>query len=68
MIVNNPFLGYLYNRLDFPIRFLYAHLPFLNNLFFWKLYSSDFKALDPQFKKHQAFLNIGVAKILIKRK
>lgn len=43
MIVNNPFLVYLYNRLDFSIRFLYAHLPFLNNLFFGKLY---FKALD----------------------
>ncbi|MDD5638923.1 MAG: methyltransferase domain-containing protein [Candidatus Pacebacteria bacterium] len=50
MKVDNFLLSSLYNKLDFPIRFIYSHSPFLNKLLFWKLYSSDFEKLDSQFE------------------
>lgn len=51
MEVSNNFLGYFYNKFDFIIRFLYCKLPFISRALFWKLYSSDFKKLEEEFKE-----------------
>jgi len=48
MEVKNRIFGWAFDTLDLPIRFLYSKLN-LNRLFFWKLYSSDFKGLDKRF-------------------
>jgi hypothetical protein len=55
MRVENKFIEPIYNKLDFPIRFLYSHLPFLSQILFWKLYSSDFKALDEKYEQMKQF-------------
>jgi hypothetical protein len=50
MKIKNNLIGFFYNRFDFVIRFLYCKMPFISKLLFWKLYSSDFKKLDNNFK------------------
>jgi len=50
MKINNNILGFFYNKLDFPIRYLYCKLPIINKALFWHLYSSDFKKLDQHFE------------------
>jgi len=51
MAIDNKFIDLIYNKLDFPIRFLYCRLPLLSRLLFWKLYSSNFEKLDKNFKE-----------------
>ncbi len=50
-IKNKSVLGYLYNNLDFLIRFVYCKIPFISKILFWKLYASDFKKLDSKFEE-----------------
>jgi SAM-dependent methyltransferase len=50
MKIDNRLASFFYDRLDFPIRFLYSQL-YLNKMFFWKLYASDFKKLDSKFEE-----------------
>ncbi len=51
MKIDNKFIGLIYNKFDFPIRFLYCRLPLLSRLLFWKLYSSNFEKLDKNFEE-----------------
>lgn len=55
MRISNTCFGYVFNSLDFIIRFNYTHLGFisrgLNRLLFWNLYASNIKQLDNNFEK-----------------
>ena len=52
MNVNNPVLQFFFNLLDFPIRFIYVHLPgFLRKIFFRKLYETNFDDLEGKFSQ-----------------
>lgn len=61
MEINNRFAGFIWNNFDFCIRFAYCRLGcisrFINKILFWKLYSSDFKALDEKFEKMKEVLD-----------
>lgn len=57
MKIDNNFTGFFYNKFDFVIRFLYCRMPFINKLFFWKLYTSDFKKLDFRFEEIKKLIN-----------
>lgn len=60
MKVNNKFLNFIFNKFDFPIRFIYCRLGpisrFLYRIMFWKLYSSNFNTLDRKFQEMHIFL------------
>jgi len=56
MQVKNNLPGYFYNKFDFPIRFLYSQFH-LNRIFFWRLYTSDFKKLDSKFEGIKKLIN-----------
>lgn len=57
MKINNGFLGYIFDNVDFLVRFLYCKLPVINKILFWKLYTSDFKQLDYSFEKIKKLMN-----------
>lgn len=57
MEVSNRYFGYLYNKLNFLVRFVYCRVPFLNRILFWKLYTSDFRALDTEFEEMKEMLS-----------
>lgn len=61
MKIENPFLGKIFNYFDAPIRYIYCRFGFLskvlNKLMFWKLYTSNFKALDEKFIELETILN-----------
>jgi len=56
MRIKNKLTSKFFNKLDFPIRFLYSHLPIINRLLFWKLYSSNLESLDREFLKMKSLL------------
>lgn len=55
MLVRNKQLNSLLNRSDFLVRFFRCHTPILSksfgNLAFWKLYSSNFEAVDSNYER-----------------
>ena len=61
MEINNRFAAFIWNNFDYGIRFAYCRLGWvsrvINRILFWKLYSSDFKALDEKFEKMKEVLD-----------
>ncbi len=49
MKISNKLLGFFFNKLDAPIRFLYSQFH-LNKFLFWKLYASNIEKLDQEFE------------------
>jgi len=60
MKVDNKFFSLIFNKFDFPVRFIYSRFwpinIFLHKVMFWKLYSSDFNKLDQKFSEMNQFL------------
>lgn len=61
MYIQNPIIEYIFNKLDFPIRWVYCRLPeFIRRLFFGGLYQVKFDKLDERFEQiKQELAGIG---------
>ncbi len=55
MEIKSKPVSFVFNKFDYPIRFLYSKLG-IHKIFFWKMYSSNFLSLDSSFESVKIFI------------